>query len=288
MTAPRIRTAEDERRDGQRTEGQEDRADRFGPRIGDAIGDMLRDAYRASLAPNATPVLQIMERDDGLVKSLPVAPWIAPIEQWPNDERRALDLLKGKVLDIGAGGGRAARELLARGHDVTAIDISPGALDVCSQQGIRSVVRATVDEHAATGARYDGFLLLGANLGLLESRERAPRFLRALAAMAAPGAVIVGHGNNMTDSNDPLQRPYGERNLRAGRIAGQRTLRIRYRDVATPWFHYLCLAPRELAELTTGTGWELTDTTYFKNSPGDYIATLRREDRPAGTLAYPS
>lgn len=279
MHAPDLRTlgglAEEEPRDRRGTEDRQESG--FGPRIGDAIGDMLRDAYRASLTSDAAPVLQIMERDDGLVKSLPVAPWIAPIEQWPNEQRRALDLLKGKVLDIGAGGGRAARALLDRGHAVTAIDISPGALEVCRQQGIQSAVLATVDEHAATGARYDSFLLLGANLGLLESRERAPRFLRALAAMAAPGAVIVGQGNNRTDSDDPLDLSYNERNLRAGRIAGQRTMRIRYRDVATSWFHYLCLAPRELAELASGTGWELTDTTYDENSTVDYIATLRRE-----------
>jgi 2-polyprenyl-3-methyl-5-hydroxy-6-metoxy-1,4-benzoquinol methylase len=277
LNAPEIRArgglTEDEPHDDQ---GSEDRAERSGPRVGDAIGDMLRDAYQSSLTQNAAPVVQIVERDDGLVKSLPVAPWIAPVEQWPDEERRALDLLKGKILDIGAGGGRAARALLDRGHDVTAIDVSPGALDVCRRQGIRTVLRTTVDEHAATGVRYDGFLLLGANLGLLESRERAPRFLRALASMAAPGAVVVGHGNNITDSDDPLQLPYNERNLRAGRIAGQRTLRIRYRDVATPWFHYLCMAPRELAELAVGTGWELTDTTYFKNSTAIYIATLRR------------
>ncbi|HUR07668.1 MAG TPA: methyltransferase domain-containing protein [Nonomuraea sp.] len=275
MHAPDLRTLEEEPRDRRGTEDRQE--DCCGPRIGDAIGDMLRDAYRASLTSDAAPVLQIMERDDGLVKSLPVAPWIAPIEQWPNEQRRALDLLKGKVLDIGAGGGRAARALLDRGHAVTAIDISRGALEVCRQQGIQSAVLATVDEHATTGARYDSFLLLGANLGLLESRERAPRFLRALAAMAAPGAVIVGQGNNRTDSDDPLDLSYNKRNLRAGRIAGQRTMRIRYRDVATSWFHYLCLAPRELAELASGTGWELTDTTYDKNSTADYIATLRRE-----------
>ncbi|TMR39913.1 methyltransferase domain-containing protein [Nonomuraea zeae] len=236
---------------------------------------MLRDAYLAAQTPDAAPVLQIMERDDGLVKSLPVAPWLAPIEQWPDDERRALDLLKGKVLDIGAGGGRAARALLDRGFAVTALDTSPGALDVCGQRGIRSVVLGTVDEHAATGARYDSFLLMGANLGLLESRERAPRFLRALAAMAAPGAVIVGQGTNRTDSDDPEHLPNNERNLRAGRIAGQRTLRIRYRDVATSWFHYLCLAPRELADLAAGTGWELVEATYSKDSTVSYIATLR-------------
>ncbi|SNR58975.1 methyltransferase domain-containing protein [Actinomadura mexicana] len=256
---------------------REERVHRPGPRIGDAVGDMLLAAYRASLDPAADPVLQIAERDDGLVVPLPVAPWIAAIDHWPGEERQALELVKGKVLDIGAGGGRAARALLDRGHEVTALDVSPGALEVCRRQGIRSAVLGTVDEHAAAGRRYDSFLLLGANLGLLGSREQAPGFLRALAAMAAPGAVIVGHGRNLTDSDDPMHLSYNRRNLRAGRIAGQRTLRIRYRDVATPWFPYLNLAPRELAELTTGTGWELTDITHFESSPSGYTATLHHQ-----------
>ncbi|MEQ4722952.1 methyltransferase domain-containing protein [Nonomuraea sp. B19D2] len=282
MNAPTVRVSGDAAADeagDKATEGerQGERTEPFGPRIGDAIGDMLRDAYQASLDPAAATVFHIAERGDGLVIPVTVEPWIAPIGQWPDGERQALDLLKGRVLDIGAGGGRAARELLLRGHDVTALDVSPGALEVCRWQGVQSVVLGTVEEHARAGERYDSFLLLGANLGLLESRERAPEFLRALAAMATPGAIIVGQGRNLTDSTDPLHLPYNERNLRVGRIAGQRTMRVRYHDVATSWFHYLNLAPRELAELANGTGWELADITYFENSTAHYLATLQRK-----------
>ncbi|MEV0735771.1 methyltransferase domain-containing protein [Streptomyces sp. NPDC050549] len=260
---------------GQSLDAQ-DPGDRQGPRTGDAIGDLLLAAHRAAADPDTAPVLQIIERDDGFVKSASLTSWLAPVDQWPDEDRQALDLVKGhRVLDVGAGGGRAARVLMERGHDVTALDVSAGALEVCRRQGVRSLVHGTVDEHAGSGARYDSFLLLGANLGLLESRERAPRFLRALAAMAAPGAVVIGQGHNMTDSGDPQQLSYNRRNLRAGRIAGQRTLRIRYRDVTTPWFDYLCLAPRELAELAAGTGWQLTDTAPSDKAT-DYIATLTR------------
>ncbi|WP_406461552.1 methyltransferase domain-containing protein [Streptomyces sp. NBC_01622] len=252
----------------------EDPGDRQGPRTGDAIGDLLLAAHQAAADPDTAPVLQIIERDDGFVKSAPLTSWLAPIDEWPDEDRQALDLVKGhRVLDIGAGGGRAARVLMERGHDVTALDVSAGAVEVCRRQGVQSLVHGTVDEHAGSGARYDTFLLLGANLGLLENRERAPRFLRALAAMAAPGAVVIGQGHNMTDSQDPRQLLYNRRNLRAGRIAGQRTLRIRYGDVTTPWFDYLCLAPRELAELANGTGWQLTDTAP-SDTVTDYIATL--------------
>jgi hypothetical protein len=50
-------------------------------------------------------------------------------------------------------------------------------------------------------------------------------------------------------------------------------MRIRYRDMTAPWFHYLCLAPRELSQLATGTGWELTDVVDAENSTA-YFATL--------------
>ncbi|MFL6055257.1 MAG: hypothetical protein ACJ72W_20480 [Actinoallomurus sp.] len=54
--------------------------------------------------------------------------------------------------------------------------------------------------------------------------------------------------------------------------------------MATPWFDYLNPAPRELAELAElvpGTGWQLTDITYFPNSTAHYVATLHREGEPS-------
>ena len=67
---------------------------------------------------------------------------------------------------------------------VTGLDTSAGAIEVARERGLRDTVLNTVDEYARSAARYDTFLLLGNNLGLLESRERAPVFL---AALAAPG-----------------------------------------------------------------------------------------------------
>lgn len=67
--------------------------------------------------------------------------------------------------------------------------------------------------------------------------------------------------------------PGRRRRRRRGRRVRRGTMRIRYRDMTAPWFHYLCLAPRELSQLATGTGWELTDVVDAENSTA-YFATL--------------
>jgi SAM-dependent methyltransferase len=198
--------------------------------------------------------------------------YLAEPDRWPAHDRRALDRVRGRVLDVGAGAGRAALALQERGAPVTALDISPGAIEVCRIRGVRDLVHAGVEEHAAAGRRYDTFLLLGNNLGLLEGRERAPAFLAALARMASPGAQIIAQGTDPYGTTDPVQTTYHEHNRRRGRFGGQLCLRLRYRELATPWFDYLVCSPDELAELVAGTAWRLTD---IDNADAPYyLATL--------------
>ncbi|MCW6008630.1 class I SAM-dependent methyltransferase [Micromonospora sp. CPCC 205371] len=222
------------------------------------------------------PVIEIVERDDGLITGVMAAGYLAEPDQWPAHDRRALDLVHGRVLDVGVGAGRAALALQERGVPVTGLDISPGAIAVCRARGVRELAHASVEEHAAAGQRYDTFLLLGNNLGLLEGRERAPGFLDALARMASPGARVIAQGTDPYGTTDPVQVGYHKRNREHGRFGGQLRLRLRYRELATDWFDYLVCSVDELSELLSGTGWELsalddTDAPY-------YLATLEHRN----------
>ncbi|WP_213456215.1 class I SAM-dependent methyltransferase [Rhizomonospora bruguierae] len=252
------------------------------PRIGDVFGELLRDelAVRTGVGPRPLaggrlprPIVEIIERDDGLINGAPAAHYLAGPEDWPDHDHRALARVRGRILDVGVGGGRIALELQGRGHDVTGLDISPGALEVARRWGVRRLVRGTVDEHAGAGQRYDTFLLLGNNLGLIEGRERAPGFLAALARMAAPGAQVIAHGSNPYGTTDPVHVNYHERNRRRGRLGGQLRLRLRYRDAATEWFDYLVCSPEELTGLVGGTPWRLADVDDADRPY--YLATLR-------------
>ena len=208
------------------------------PVIGDVFGEMIRDAYAVltGVGPRPLaggrvprPVIEIIERDDGLINGAPADHYLAEPREWQPHDHRALRLCRGHVLDVGCGAGRTALELQRRGIAVTGLDTSAGAIEIARKRGLRDTVLNTVDEYARSTARYDTFLLLGNNVGLLESRERAPVFLAALAALAAPGARIVAQGTDPYGTTDPVHAGYHQRNRSRGRLGGQLRLRLRYR-----------------------------------------------------------
>ncbi|MGH9286530.1 MAG: class I SAM-dependent methyltransferase, partial [Acidimicrobiales bacterium] len=171
----------------------------------------------------------------------------------------------GRVLDLGAGAGRACLALQRRGADVTALDVSPGATEVCRQRGVHQTFTGTVADLAQTGPEPFGtFLMLGNNIGLLGGAGTAGAMLATLGRMATTGARIVGESFDPYATDDPAHLAYQEDNRRRGRLGGQVRLRIRHRLTATPWRDYLLCTPGELAALVAGTGWELVDAA----SPG--------------------
>ncbi|MGK5680056.1 class I SAM-dependent methyltransferase [Actinoplanes sp. URMC 104] len=236
------------------------------PPIGDVFGEMIRDAYavRTGVGPRPLaggrvprPVIEIIERDDGLVNGAPADHYLDEPGEWQPHDHRALRLCRGHVLDIGVGAGRTAVELQRRGMAVTGLDTSPGAIEVARKRGLRDTVLNTVDAYASADARYDTFLLLGNNLGLLENAQRAPVLLAALARLANPGARIIAQGTDPYGTTDPVHVDYHRRNRERGRFGGQLRLRLRYRRLATEWFDYLNCSAAELESLLEGTRWRL-------------------------------
>src|ERR1700726_4016458 len=153
-----------------------------GPRAGDAFGEMLLAELAIMQAGGGRSVTEIVERDDGFIRAASAARYFAHPDEWAPFERRTLDLAAGRVIDIGCGAGRFALALQERGTAVTAIDISPGAVEVSRRRGVRDVVLASAHDGVAGHAAYDTFLLMGENLGLMAGRVSAPAFLAGLGA----------------------------------------------------------------------------------------------------------
>jgi SAM-dependent methyltransferase len=242
-------------------------------RTGDGYGEMLL----AALERGGNEMLEIVERDDGLIMAsrFGVDYYLAPYRKWPSRQRRALRLAQGRVLDVGAGAGRVALHLQGKGHEVVAIDPSPGAVEVCRRRGVRDARVLRLEEADRALGRFDTVVMYGNNLGLLSSRPKGRRLLRRLHGITTEQGRILGEILDPYPDAEPVHLAYHRRNRERGRMSGQIRIRIRYRDLATSWFDYLFLSRPELEELVEGTGWLLART--IEDEGPIYVAVLEKQ-----------
>jgi len=249
------------------------------PETGDAFGELLR-AHRDHGDSYA-----VIERDDGYV-----APsgggelYFAPPAEWPEIERRALDRVEGRVLDVGCGAGRHALSLQERGHDVTGIDLSAGAVDVARDRGVEDVREldvADVADEFAPGT-FDSVIMLGNNFGLVGTADRAPGILRGLADVATDDATLVAQTRDPTATDDQHHLEYHEYNRERGRLPGALRMRVRYGTLATPWYDYLMAQSETMVDLASETPWALVETLdpgeSVGSTGGDYVGILHVEE----------
>jgi SAM-dependent methyltransferase len=215
---------------------------------------------------------EIVERDDGFIY-VGAGPdlYFAPYPRWRAHEKRAMRYVRGRVLDVGCGAGRALLRLRELGLDAHGIDISPLAVEVCRRRGLTNVEVRSIAELDGLGS-FDTILLLGSGFGLFGSRAGARRLLRRMRSMTPDAGRVVATTRDPYTGRDDA--PYIERNVARGRMPGQFRIRIRYRTYRGPWFDYLTVSREELVEVVDGTGWSAT--RFFDGPAGRYAAVLDR------------
>lgn len=237
-----------------------------------------QDAYGHLLLAHldGRPATEIVERDDGFIEAGAVGPagYFAPFRKWWKVERDALRFARGRVLDVGCGAGRVALHLQERGHDVVAIDVSPGAVEVCRRRRVRDVRELSVTQIDSTLGRFDTIVMYGNNFGLVANPRRAKWLLRRFRSITNDGALILAESRDPYGTDDPDHLAYHERNRRRGRMAGGLRLRVRHRRHVTPWFEYLIASPDEMREIVDGTGWSLREIV--EGEAGIYVGVLAR------------
>jgi SAM-dependent methyltransferase len=226
--------------------------------VADAFGRMLLDG----IGP------EIVERDDGFIDASRMG-YFAPVRGWAAVERRALRFVRGRVLDVGVGAGRVALELQARGREVVAIDVSPGAVEVARRRGVRDVRLLAFEDVDASLGHFDTVVMYGNNFGLFASPAKARRLLRRLRPFVAR---IVAGSNDPYATEDPAHLAYQERNRGRGRMSGQLRLRVRYREVIGDWFEYLIVSPEEMAEIVEDADWRIR--RLVRDEGSYYVAVL--------------
>ena len=96
----------------------------------DAYGQIVWAYY------NGDEVYEMAERDDGYISaSSNPKMYFSEYAEWAPYEKKAIEYVKGRVMDVGCGVGRHSLYLQEKGFDVLGIDASPLAIKVCKLRG---------------------------------------------------------------------------------------------------------------------------------------------------------
>jgi len=236
----------------------------------DAHGRLIYDYFKGR------PLgVEIVERDDGFINSGAGGAYLSHYKDWPDREKSAIRLAKGRVVDIGCGAGRHSLFLQGKGLDVTGVDVSPLAVQVCRARGLRDARLMSIDDVGPSLGKFDTILMLGNNFGLFSNKNKARVLLRRFLNMTNPKARIIAESLEIYKRPvDPAHRRYHLTNRRRGRMPGQVKIRIRYRSLATPWFDYLLASKKEMKQILKGTGWRAK--RFFSSKGPSYIAIIER------------
>ncbi len=239
----------------------------------DAFGHAVWDHYHRKNA------FEIIERSDGRfdISSGPGA-YLAEPALWGTQERAALEkYAHGRVLDIGCNAGRHALFLQKHGLEVLGVDVSPLAIAVAKERGVKNAEVRSIDELSAELGLFDTLLMLGNNFGLFGSAAKAKRLLRRFTTLTRPGATLIAESLNVYETKDPDHLAYIAANLKRGRMGGQIRMRARYRRFVTPWFDYLMVSPEEMDALLEGTRWKVAKR-YQRAGVPVYTSIIERVD----------
>ncbi len=166
---------------------------------------------------------------------LDIAYFFRAYKDMPTIEQKALDLCKGKTLDVGCGAGSHALYLQEKKYDYTAIDISPKSVEACKNRGLLNVNcqnLLNVDE------KYDTMLMLMNGTGIFQTLDQISKYLQHIKKL------LTDNGQMLIDSSDLIYLfdededgskwvPY------AGKYYGELDFTIRYQDdeETLPWLY---------------------------------------------------
>jgi SAM-dependent methyltransferase len=238
------------------------------------MGPKAMEPYGAALAYFAgnTGAVLIVHREDGQTTQLPVSYFFRPPSAFTPIEEAAIARCGGHVLDVGAGTGLHSLVLQQRGFRVTAIDVSPQAVEVMARRGVEDVHCADLFEYQ--GGPFDTVLMMGHGIGMVETLAGLDRFLaRARGLLSEKGQVLLD-SLDVRGTTDPKNLAYQDANRRAGRYIGEVRLHFEYQGQKGPPCGWLHVDRETLQEHAAKAGWECE--VIRAAASGDYLARLTR------------
>ncbi|TKG93904.1 class I SAM-dependent methyltransferase [Puteibacter caeruleilacunae] len=230
----------------------------------DPLGLALTQFYK-----NRTAKDVLVSSDVAEDELLNPAYFFRAFESMPKIEQKALELCKGKVLDVGAGAGCHASYLEDNGYDVKAIDISPGCVDVMKQRKLKQV--QCIDINRLAPEKFDTLLLLMNGIGVAGTLKELPNFFKHLKQYIEPDGQILMDSSNLIylymneDGSVDLD-------LMNSKYYGEITYQMKYSYVKGDPFNWLFVDEDHLVECAKEAG--LTATKIMDGEHYDYLYKL--------------
>lgn len=233
----------------------------------DLFGKAILDFQTNTSPEDITTETNISEADE-----MDVAYLFRNYKEMPNTEKKALQLCKGKILDVGCGAGSHSLYLQEKGFDVTSIDISEKAIEACSLRGLKNPkVQNLLDlDSESNHDKFDTILLLMNGTGIFETIDETSKYLQKLKSL------LTDDGQILIDSSDIIymydEDEDGSYSVPANNYYGELTFTIHYKNQTEEDFPWLYLDYNTLQNACYANG--LQCGLVLEGNHFDYLAKL--------------
>ena len=156
----------------------------------DLFGKAILDYQTNNNPEDLITQTSISEEDE-----MSVAYLFRTYDEMPKIEQKALQLAKGKVLDVGCGAGSHSLTLQNdRNLDVISIDISKNAIQACILRGLKNA--KVQDVMTLINEKFDTIIVLMNGPGICGQLKNIPKFLLKLKSL------LNANGQILLDSSD--------------------------------------------------------------------------------------
>lgn len=207
------------------------------------------------------PCKCFVHRDDGFFDREPIERYFQEYKEWPEVERKLFKRVKPPVLETGCAIGEHLRYLQNNGiDDATGIDISPGAIKIALERGVKNCFVMDARKMNFGGKKFKTVLMLYYGFGIGGTIEGQKKLLGDLYEITDSDGQIICSSIDALKTTNPKHLAYQDYNRKMGKPYGditQVTLRIQHDNEFGDWYNLLFINPNGLVQLLKGTKWKI-------------------------------